>query len=312
MNLFARENLEFELSMKKANHEFESCMDMEFISALEDDEFAYEGTLSSIAEGLVKLINKAIESISKLITSLVDKIKSVFNKKESDKIDFAINNFVEVDKKKAKMYSSEELQKRFDTYIREMLKIERKLMIMSIDVGSNKPNGKYIIEVNRLMKEMDKLDAEFSEFVSSDNKHIIEMAKKDALRFSKKELDNVRINYDNMAKGSKEILEKFKTDANGVQVPEQRKAFQSLINRVSNKTRMAVNKASTYHHRNLTTAIALSVAVAGVTIGIDPNKREYVKRLYGDTIGKFKENIKKEFDRIDREEALKHAVAIRH
>ena len=152
----------------------------------------------------------------------------------------------------------------------------------------------------------------FSEFVSSDNKHIIEMAKKDALRFSKKELDNVRINYDNIAKGSKEILEKFKTDANGVQVPEQRKAFQSLINRVSNKARIAANKASTYHHRNLTTAIALSVAVAGVTISMDPNKREYVKKLYGDTIGKYKENIKKEFDRIDREEALKHAVAIRH
>lgn len=311
MDMFIKENLEFDLCMKKATHEFESCLDIEQIMMMGSENFAYEGAISSIAEGLVRLINKAIDAITKLVSTLVDKIKSAFGKKEADKIEFAINNFVEVDKEKAKMYSSEELQKRFDQYIREMLKIERKLMIMSIDVGAKKPAGKYIIEVNKLMREMDKLDQEFSEFLSSDNKHIIEMAKKDALRFSKKELDNVRINYDNMAKGSKEILEKFKIDVNGVQVPEQRNAFQSLINRVSNKTRLAVNKVAHYHHKNLVVALGLSAAVGGAMIAIDPSKRAFVSKLYGDSIGKFKENIKREFDRIDREEAVKHSLTIR-
>ena len=119
-----------------------------------------------------------------------------------------------------------------DDYIKQMVSLERKLMNIKDGALLNVPgssNNLHVIEANEILHEIDKLNQKYdSEFLSKNDK-VIKLAAKDAIRFNEKQLQQVKVDYDAVEKGSKEVLAMFKKDAKGCDVPVKLNGIQTYL-----------------------------------------------------------------------------------
>lgn len=261
---FLIENKEFDLSLLQANHILESAVGLFKINTFycESTDVVYEASLSDMVDRAIKAIEKIIQAIVDFCASAISKVKSFFLKKEhQNKLDTLVKNLdkIENPNEKISIYESEKLQKAFNVYIREVLKLERKLSLLNVDTSISKsPTSKnnFVIECHKIMKEMDELNKKFEVVLTNETEPIVQMAKKDAVRFSQKDLNNVKVDFDAVEKGSKEVLQKFKVDMNGCEVPEKLNIFQKMANKVATNARRTVQTISTYKHKNLVKILA--------------------------------------------------------
>lgn len=273
---FLIEEKEFNLSLLHANHILESAIGLFNINTFycESTDIVYEASLSDMIDSAVKAIEKIIQAIVDFCSSAISKVKSFFLKKEhQSKIDALVKNIdkIENPNEKISIYESEKLQKAFNVYIREVLKIERKISLLKLDATVSKnptSSNSFIIECHKIMKEMNELNEKFEAVLTNETEPIIQMAKKDAVRFSQKELDNVKVDFDAVEKGSKEVLQKFKVDMNGCEVPVKINMFQKIANKVATNTRRVVTKITTYKHKNLLKIIgSVALTVGAISTG---------------------------------------------
>ena len=281
MNIFNTLDLEYDIEFAKINHVFESTYDMTMIKLKElemncvHSDIITESDAGYVYEGAVKnLLISAKEFIEKIIA----KLKEFFtgSKKEMDEEEVAkakkmaeeiIKNPDAIKDDKIEVYDHENDKKELDKYIREMLKLERK--VMNLKVSSKlKANNKsdevlILMEFQQLLREIDKLNDEYDSSLLTENDNIIKKAKVDAIRFSQKQLDKIKIDYDAVEKNSDKVLQLFKKDIDGCEIPEQLNLLQKLSNSIATRVRKYSLRISTYRHKSLSTIIALG-AMAGL------------------------------------------------
>lgn len=270
MDIFECYNAECSLSLEKLNHIWETCYDSFFIqcedirmsSVVEESvkEFMYEAEASNIGKKVVEVIQKIIETIqdfcSKVKSAIVDKFTSKEAKDNLTKLEESIKNDPEKGNKKVKIYDDAKAQAKLNTYIQEMAKLERKLMNIKIQatdnfkLGNNK-DASLVISANQIMREMDKLNEKYDKDLLDANEEVIEMALKDAIRFSDKQLSNVKVDYDAVQKKSEQILAEFKKDANGCNVPVKYNTIQKMANAIGTRVRKFVQKKTEVRKRIL-------------------------------------------------------------
>lgn len=245
----------------------------------------YENKVNSIIDKLKNLINSLIEKIKDFCNKLKNNIVKLFSDKK-DTINELANNIDNIPKEQLEIYDTKHKQDLLNDYINKMVNLERKLMNIkvsnSVQLG-NSANS--IIEYNLITKEMDKLNEEFDKSFLDENKDIIKMASKDAIRFSEKQLKNIKVDFDKVEKGSEDILNKFKKDADGCDVPVKANILQKMVNSVSTRVRKMVYKSTSYKHLNLKTILALSATIAvGSQVISNPNVQSKVKEKLNDGI----------------------------
>jgi hypothetical protein len=274
---------ECNVSLLKINNLMESVYDTFLIEAKElemntsiyhlisesDAEIVYEAQVSDLSK---KVVN-AITAIMKQIEEYIDKVKreiieNFSEKEKKEKLKVIKENIDKLDsKEKVEIEDDAAKRKLLDEYLRDMLKLERKLVNLKVSYKMRviRQDGIFIIEANKITDEMNKLNAKFDEDFLNDNKDIIQMASKDAVRFSEKQLDNIRVDYNALEKGSDEILQQFKKDANGCEIPEHLNIIQRMSNSVATRVRRVAAKLTEYRHRNLGKIIALGTVALGIT-----------------------------------------------
>lgn len=312
---YIEDNLELKLFIESSNDIFQTNFDKFMISLkimnndkkigliTESDNFViYESKIKSIVDKLKELISSLIEKIKEFCTKSKNGIAKLFSDKKND-IDELVSN-KNIPNEKVEIYDIKTKQDLLNTYINKMINLERKLMNIKVSNKVKLENdANSIIEYNDIIREIDKLNDEFDKSFLDENKDIIKMASKDAIRFSEKELKNVKVDFNELEKGSTEILSKFKEDANGCDIPIKANILQKMVNSVSTRVRKVVYKSTSYKHLNLKTILALSAALfVGKQALSNPKVQETVKNKMNSGI----EFMKKQNEKIEKEnEALK-------
>ena len=269
---FMIENTEFDLCLLEANHITENAISLFNLSHVYDqNDIMYEAGLSDVVNTVIKAIESIIKAIIDFCTKAVNKVKSLFTTEKKDKLDELVENIdkIENPSEKISIYQSEKMQKAFNVYVKQMLILERKFMSLKVSTSLSKnpmANNTFIVESHKILKEMEELDKKFDIILNDDTKAIVEMAKKDAVRFAEKDLTNVKVDFDAVEKGSKEILQKFKTDANGCEVPEKLNILQKMSNKIATAGRKTTAKMTTYKHKTLFNVLKGAILIAGVGI----------------------------------------------
>lgn len=227
----------------------------------------YESESNSVVAKIKAGIDKIIEIIVEFFGKISDSIKKFFNKDAEDKLEALTKS--DYDKKaKVNIYKCDKKQATLNEYIKELVILERKLMNLKFDVGVNgkdtKKSAAAIIAANEIMRELDKLDAKYDKEFLDDNKDIIAMASEDAIRFSDKELKNVKVDFEAVEKNAKEVLKEFKKDADGCDVPVKLNILQRMSKSLSTAVRKQAKKSTEYKHRNLVAVLALAGTTAAV------------------------------------------------
>jgi hypothetical protein len=112
---------------------------------------------------------------------------------------------------------------------------------------------------------MKSLEAKYDSKFISEHQQVIELASKDAIRFSEKQLKDVELDFDAIMKNSKKVLKQFKTDANGCKEPVKLNILQKMIRALATKIRQVTIATGKRHDKNLAAVLALvgtSLAVA--------------------------------------------------
>jgi hypothetical protein len=286
MNIFNTLDLEYDIEFAKINHVFESTYDMTMIKLKElemncvHSDIITESDAGYVYEGAVKnLLISAKEFIEKIIA----KLKEFFtgSKKEMDEEEVAkakkmaeeiIKNPDAIKDDKIEVYDHENDKKELDKYIREMLKLERKVMNLKVasKLKVNNNSAEVLMEFQQLLREMDKLNDEYDSSLLTENDNIIKKAKVDAIRFSQKQLDKIKIDYDAVEKNSDKVLQLFKKDIDGCEIPEQLNLLQKLSNSIAARVRKFSLRISTYRHKSLSIILGLGAIVGlGTVVAYD-------------------------------------------
>ena len=145
-------------------------------------------------------------------------------------------------------------------YIQEMVKIERELLNLKASeslIGYQGNQTAINIEIAKIMRKAEKLQDKFDEELLDKNKKVINMALIDAIRFSDKQLENVKVDAEALKSGSKKILKEFQKDANGCDVPAKQNAIRKLGNMVGTMTRKYYNKKTSVAGTTIKTVIGI-------------------------------------------------------
>lgn len=310
MDIFECYNAECSLALEKLNHIWESSYDSFFIqcedirtsSVVEESikDFMYEASASDVGKKVVEVIQKIIETIqefcSKVKNAIVEKFTSKEAKDNLSKLEEAIKNDPEKGNKKVQVYNDIKAQAKLDTYIQEMAKLERKLMNIKIQATNhfklgNNNDAALIISANQIMREMDQLNEKYDKDLLDANEEVIEMALKDAIRFSDKQLSNIKVDYDAVQKKSEQVLAEFKKDANGCDVPVKYNAIQKMANSIGTRVRKFIQKKTEIRKKNLALIFgtaAASLAITGyVQYKSNPAVKQPVDRLIAQAKGAF-------------------------
>lgn len=324
MSSFQEVCLECDMSLMKYNHIAESAYDTFKIAIAElyrdnyilhmtnehTSNVIYESKVSEYVKKIQDLIEDIVRTISKYLSYMKDKIVA---KITTPKLKVTLQDMLTYDYGVAKVeiYDTERQQKMLDEYIREMAILERKLMHIKIDSTINPlvPGNQAMMEYNHIMREIDKLDDKYGKEFLDNNIKVIKMASEDAIRFSLKDLDNVRVDYDAVEKGSSEVLQKIKTDANGCEVVVKLNALQKMGNKISTYARKVANKICTYRHKNFLTILSLSAIGVASSIGIkkystDANFRNSLNDKAKGSLDKLKQLQSEKQAEVDRLNAL--------
>lgn len=280
MEGFLKESsMEFDLYLEKLNHILESrkdifnirCAEIDIQSAMLESynsDIVLEAASSSLSKSVSEFITKIIDMLREYISKLTKAINKYFEEKQAKKM-YAQLKKHEADVMKAKnelaMLNPEYKKKLLDEYLREMLQLERELLTLkTAHKGMTKvvDDGTFVVEVNKIMRKVDELNAKYDKAFLDDSKDIISMASKDAIRFSEKQLENVRVDYDALENGSSKILQQFKIDANGCEVPVKLNCLQKMTNSVATRVRKTSDTMTSYKKKNFATVATVIAAVA--------------------------------------------------
>lgn len=283
MDIFECYNAECALMMDKLNHIWESSYDTFFIqcedihnsSVVEENvkELMFEASVSDVGKKVVEVIQKIIDTIkdfcSKVKEAIIDRFTSKEAKDKLKEVEDAIQKNPEKGKEKVKVYDDVKAKAKLDTYIQEMAKLERKLMNIKIQATDNfkmgnKKDAALVISANQILREMDILNSKYDKDLLDINEEVIEMALKDAIRFSDKQLSNVRVDYDAVEKKSEQVLAEFKKDANGCDVPVKYNAIQKMANAIGTRARKFIQRRTEIRKKNM----ALIFGTAAISLGI--------------------------------------------
>ena len=308
MNFMLEYSKEAEINLMKIEQFSESAFDQLIIKTMElganrvvnsyitesECEIISEAAISEFAKKVVTAIEKIISTIKEYIKKMADKVKSLITKDEKDALDKVKdhvnkNNITE----KVDMYDEEANKKMLDEYIQKMVKLERKLMICKVDSKMrDKTSHRNLAEITIILHEMDKLEQEYDRKFLNDNADLISMAAKDAIRFNEKQLNNVKVNYDAVEKGSEQVLAVFKKDAEGCDVPEKLNVIQNMSNRIATRVRQYTLKMSTQRHHNLKTVLTLGTLSMAGKFAVDVYKyNPEVKKQVDDAAAKVMDKL---------------------
>lgn len=309
MDIFECLNSECSLSLDKINHIWESTYDSFFIqcediknsSVVEESvkNLMYEASASDLGKKAVEVIQKIIESIREFCSKVKDAIIEKFSSKDAKdnlkKIEDAIQKDPEKGKKKVDIYNDVKAQAKLDTYIQEMAKLERKLMNIKLQATNNFKLGNgndaaLVISANQIMRDMDNLTAKYDKDLLDIGDEVIQMALKDAIRFTDKQLNNIKVDYDAVQKKSEQILSEFKKDASGCNVPVKYNLIQKMANAIGTRVRKFVQRRTAVRKRNLMLIFGAGAASIGITAYVQYHSNPIVKNSVDNLVNQFKGN----------------------
>ena len=199
---------------------------------------AEEGALQKIKKSIDKLINTIKEFFSNIKKKQIDKTDTA---DISKKIHAAEKQFTpEQLNEKVKVIRNEKSIKILNDYIVAMVKLEREIMNLNfLNATDTKAlgNGRYVTEYEAIMKKVDALNKAYDDKIIKENQDIIEMARKDAIRFSDKQMKNIKVDFEAIEKGSNKVLAQFKKDADGCEEIIKVRGIHKLSNFIAARVR---------------------------------------------------------------------------
>ena len=250
---------EAELAMKEAYHEFLS----EYAS---NDILMMESVFtesSNILDKAKDTIRKIIDAIKNFFSNAIKTISDIFTKKDAEK---KLEELEKADipaSQKVTIVSSDKDKELLNNYIKEMVKIERELMAIKGTIKGNMIIGDKdlaMLEYQKVSKKIDDLNAEYDKKFLKDNQETIELAAKDAIRFSKKQLNNIKVDFKALEDEHTKILKEFEKDADGCDVPIKHNILVKMANSLG--TRMRKVEASLVKCRKINVLAALAISFA--------------------------------------------------
>ena len=257
------------------------------IYALEYTNGVYtEASLKEFGEKVAATIDKIIKAIGDFFASAISSISSAFTKSNAKE---KLEELEKADLSKAEkvtIHSAEKEKEALNKYIQEMLKLERDVIVARGNIYATNSDGERALsmaELDKISKKIDELNASYDKEFLDVNKDTIQLAAKDAVRFSKKALDNVKVDFEEVEKNHKKILKEFKKNAEGVDVPVKHNLIMKIINSVATRMRKVESMVVSYRKKNLFATLAISAATAiGTKVVKDKlvaiGKKEMAKR----------------------------------
>ena len=269
MEILALEN---EIAIDSMSNEIE-ILYAEFVLMCEnkeyEDEYLMEADNDSffakVGQVVIDMANKCVE----FITNAKDNVVGLFKKKENAAALKALkDNKDKIDPtKRIKIIKGKEAET-LNEYVKELLVLERQLLLTKISPDINVIPGRSsnrTIEAMEILQKMKSLEDKYDSKFISEHQQVIELASKDAIRFSEKQLKDVELDFDAIMKNSKKVLRQFKTDANGCKEPVKLNILQKMIRALATKIRQVTIATGKRHDKNLAAVLALvgtSLAVA--------------------------------------------------
>lgn len=267
--------------------------------------FYMEGAGKTLGDSVTKFITRVID----MIKSLFNKISSVFSKDEkSDKIKKAesiLEKNPSADKgKKVEVIVSKEEKNAINEYIREMAKLERKaLNLKTISGGPHFDNDTLLqMNHNEIMKEMQLLNDRFDKQLLSKHNKVIQMGLKDAIRFNDKELDSIKVDFNEVEKESERILQLFKKDANGIEHPVKKNLIQKIAQNLGTRVRQYCKKRTEIRKKNFA---VVTLAVAPILTFMAVARNPWVQQAVSSEINRqfpgAMDKVREKMDKINAE-----------
>lgn len=283
----------YDLEIKKANHVFKSSYAFALIESCEmevlpsnyltesDMNDIHQSKFKELINQCIALIKSIINSIQQLCRNCIDKIKDMFIKDNRA-------NYVKIIKafsdspyysdefkkfKNANILNDEKGQKVLNEYIQILLKYEREIVKLELESKTKmghmgNSDVQIIHRIMEIEKKIDELNNRFEKSFIQENQYIINMALKDAIRFSDKQLENIKVDFNKVQSESEHILQAFQKDANGCDIPEQLNLVQKIVNSIATMIRSRCIQMTQYKTRNYDTIIGIALTSALITAAI--------------------------------------------
>lgn len=255
-----------------------------------DANILYENAFTDIVDKLMAFIQKIIDNIAKFFNEL--KIRIFGSPKEKEKLKklkeaakAASNKGIKGNAitKKVKVFKIKRNKKALDAYIKEMSKLERRMLslkyqaaqdstrvsdipVIGRKIASDNTTASTVIEYNELTKAIDECNRKYDRIVKS-NAEVVELALNDAIRFSDKDLDSIGLDLDEIRKGSDRVLAKFKSDAKGVKTKQQANLIQKAVQSIETRVRKSMKEGAEYQTKNSSALFAFFTAAGVITAG---------------------------------------------
>lgn len=284
-SLFMIESRTLDLEKDMYNVITESEYDIILESKISDIGKSIGNFIEKVIKTITDLTDKCIKSIKSIFSKnekeemekLIEVAKNPQTEEqkeilEEEKVEVIVNNNHEV----------------LNNYIKELVVLERKLLNLKVDkYNVNKKINKRIIddekemrknedqnspslksikkmksmetqkedilyEINKIDKKIDQLNSKYDKEFLNENKKVIEMSLKDAIRFNDKQLENVKLDFEAVEKNSKKVLKEFKKDAEGNDIPVKSiNIIKKMVNCLSTRLRKVMLERTTYERHNL-------------------------------------------------------------
>ena len=277
-----------------------------------DANILYENAFTDIVDKLMAFIQKIIDNIAKFFNEL--KIRIFGSPKEKEKLKklkeaakAASNKGIKGNAvtKKVKVFKIKRNKKALDAYIKEMSKLERRMLnlkyqaaqdstrvsdipVIGKKIASDNTTASTMIEYTELTKAIDECNRKYDRVVKS-NAEVVELALNDAIRFSDKDLDSIGLDLDEIKKGSDRVLAKFKSDAKGVKTKQQANLIQKAVQSIETRVRKSMKEGAEYQTKNSSALFAFFTAAGVITAGGAilklTGKDQAIKDAIGDKLG---------------------------
>lgn len=256
--------------------------------SVEDMETVMEAKENSIVDRIITAISEIIDACIKFIMEVKDSIMGIFKDKENaKKLKTIRDNRDKIDPNKKVKINKHNDAAVLNEYVKELIVLERQLLLIKSSPEVKLPQtpisskgSNRTIEAMEILNKLKSLDEKYDKKLIDDNSDIIEMASKDAIRFSEKQLENVELDFDAILNNSKKVLKEFKTDAKGCKEPVKLNILQRMIRSLATKIRKATLSTSRRHNKNFMAVLGLigsSTLALGAKYVYDTNPKVHDK-----------------------------------
>lgn len=256
----------------------QSITDSKYISIMESKASEFGKTVVKAIKAIIKGI---IDFITKIKTSFINFLNTSKAKKQLTELEKSIISGEITPNQTVQIYADNKKDlDNLNEYIREMSKLERELRDLKLQnklVGYKRPDViiTNAFEVEKIMEKMDLLNNQFDNKLIQNNSEVIDMALDEALRYSKKSLDNIKLDYENIQEGSDKILQVFIKDTEGIEHPLKMNAIQKMAASISEKTRKTIYNRTKKTGLSIKTLLSVKTAIlagAGGYLGYNTYK----------------------------------------